>query len=70
MLKAVKQSLHRMTSHLRLMSGYLELEDYIKGLRKTKETIKELHALAASLSGLADGGMRMERSWFRMAPDW
>jgi hypothetical protein len=47
----------RMTNYLQLISGYLELEDYTKTLRKTKETIKELHALATSLTGLADGGM-------------
>jgi hypothetical protein len=57
MLKAVKQLVHRMTNHVQLISGYLELEDYTKALRKTKETIKELHALATSLTGLADGGM-------------
>jgi sensor histidine kinase regulating citrate/malate metabolism len=55
MLNAVKQSVHRMTNHLQLISGYLELEDYTKALRKTKETIKELHGLATSLTGLADG---------------
>jgi hypothetical protein len=44
MLKALKESVHRMTSHLQLISGYLELKDYGKALGKTKETIKELHA--------------------------
>jgi hypothetical protein len=39
MLKAVKESVHRMTSHLQLISGYLEMEDYGKALGKTKETI-------------------------------
>jgi hypothetical protein len=53
----VKQSVHRMASHLQLISGYLEMNDDTKALRKTKETIKELHALATSLTGLADGGM-------------
>jgi hypothetical protein len=57
MLNAVKQSVHRMTNHLQLISSYLEMEDYAKALRKTKETIKELHGLATSLTGLADGGM-------------
>ena len=54
MLKAVKESVHRMTSHLQLISGYLEMEDYTRALGKTKETIKELHALASSLTGLAN----------------
>ena len=31
MLKAVKDSIHRMTSHLQLISSYLEMKDYIKG---------------------------------------
>ena len=50
MLKAVKESVHRMTSHLQLISGYLEMEDYTKALGKTRETIKEVHALATSLT--------------------
>jgi hypothetical protein len=57
MLHAVKQSVHRMTNHLQLISSYLELENYPKALRKTQETIKEMHALATSLTGLAGGGM-------------
>jgi hypothetical protein len=46
-----------MTSHLQLISGYLEMEDYAKALGKTRETVKELHALATSLAGLASVGM-------------
>jgi hypothetical protein len=57
MLNAVKKSVHKMTSNLQLISGYLEMQDYIKALDRTKETIKEMHALQASLSGLASGGM-------------
>src|ERR1700693_709293 len=57
MLQSVKESVHRMTSHLQLISGYLEMEDYIKALSKTKETMKEMHALSVSLAGLAN--MRM-----------
>jgi hypothetical protein len=57
MLKAVKDSVHRMAGHLQLISGYLEMEDYTKALGKTKETIDELHALAKSLTGLANLGM-------------
>jgi hypothetical protein len=57
MLKTVKESVHRMAGHLQLISGYLEMEDYTKALGKTKETIKELHALAMSLTGLANLGM-------------
>ena len=57
MLKAVKQSVHRMTSHLQLINSYLEMEDYKKALGRTKEIIKEMHALEASLTGLANLGM-------------
>ena len=32
MLKAVRESVHKMTSHLQLISGYLEMEDYAKAL--------------------------------------
>ena len=41
MLKVVKESVHRMTSHLQLISGYLEMEDYTKALGKTRETIND-----------------------------
>jgi hypothetical protein len=51
MLKAVKDSVHRMTSHLQLISGYLEMQNYTNALGKTRETIKEMHSLAASLTG-------------------
>jgi len=34
MLKAVKESVHRLTSHLQLMSSYLEMQDYAKALGK------------------------------------
>ena len=57
MVKTVKESVHRMTSHLQLISGYLEMKDYTKALEKTRETIKEMHALETSLTGLANVGM-------------
>ena len=53
MLKSVKESVHRMTSNLQVISSYLEMENYAKALVKTRETIKEMHALETSLSGLA-----------------
>jgi hypothetical protein len=68
MLKAVKESVRRMTSHLQLISGYLELEDYSKALGKTKETIKELHALAKSLTGLANVGMTVPKDGAIVVP--
>ena len=56
-MKAVKQSVSKMTSHLQLINSYLEMHDYTKALSKTREGIKELHALAKSLTGLANLGM-------------
>jgi hypothetical protein len=57
MLTAVKQSVHRMTSHLQLINSHLEMMDYTKALLRTKQTIKEMHALEANLTGLANAGM-------------
>jgi len=68
MLKAVKQLVHRMTNHLQLISGYLELEDHIKAMGKTRETIKEMHAVATSLTGLADGGMTVPKDGAVVVP--
>src|SRR6202167_4562362 len=67
MLKAVKESVHRMTSHLQLISGYLEMEDYGNALGKTKETNKELHA-PASLTGLANVGMTVPKDGAVVVP--
>ena len=68
MLKAVRESVHRMTSHLQLISGYLEMGDYTKALWKTRETIKELHALATSLTGLANVGMTVPKDGAVVVP--
>jgi hypothetical protein len=68
MLKAVKESVHRMTNHLQLISGYLEMEEYTKALVRTRETIKELHALATSLTGLANVGMTVPKDGAVVVP--
>src|ERR1700692_4332693 len=68
MLKAVKQSVHRMTSHLQLLSSYLEMEDYAKALGRTKQTIKEMHALEATLTGLANVGMTVPKNGAVVVP--
>jgi hypothetical protein len=68
MLKTVKESVHRMTSHLQLISGYLEMEDYTNALVKTRETIKELRALAKSLTGLANLGMTVPKDGAVVVP--
>ena len=68
MLKAVKDSVHRMTSHLQLISTYLEMEDYTRALGKTRETIQELHALATSLTGLANVGMTVPQDGAVVVP--
>ncbi|MHB8218045.1 MAG: hypothetical protein ACYDDS_18380 [Candidatus Sulfotelmatobacter sp.] len=68
MLDAVKQSVHRMTTHLQLISSYLEMQDYAKALGKAKEGIKELHALATSLAGLANMGMKVPKGGAVVVP--
>jgi len=68
MLNAVKQSVHRMTSHLQLMSGYLEMKDYSKALGQTKETLKEMHALETSLAVLAKVGMTVPENGAVVVP--
>ena len=68
MLKAVKESVLRMTSHLQLISGYLEMENYTQALGQTRETIKEIHALATSLSGLANTGMTVPKDGAVVVP--
>ena len=68
MLKAVKESVHRMTSHLQLTSGYLEMKDYTKALGQTKETIKEMHALETSLTALANVGMTVPENGAVVVP--
>ena len=68
MLKAVKDSVHRMTSHLQLISTYLEMEDYTKALGKTRETMRELHALATSLTGLTNVGMTVPQDGAVVVP--
>jgi len=68
MVKTVKESVHRMTSHLQLISGYLEMKDYTRALGKTRETIKELHALETSLTGLAKVGMTVPQDGAVVVP--
>jgi hypothetical protein len=57
-----------MTTHLQLISSYLELQDYTNALGKTRETIKELHALAKSLTGLANMGMTVPENGAVVVP--
>jgi hypothetical protein len=68
MLNAVKQSVHRLTSHLQLISSYLEVQDYTNALGRAKETIKEMHALEASLTGLANVGMTVPKDGAVVVP--
>jgi hypothetical protein len=42
-----------MMNHLQLIGSYLELAEYNKAQAIMRETIKEMHALATSLDGLA-----------------
>jgi hypothetical protein len=68
MLNEVKKSVHRMTSNLQLISSYLEMSDYTKALGRTKETIKEMHALEATLAGLASDGMTVPKDGAVVVP--
>jgi hypothetical protein len=68
MLKAVKESVHRMTSHLQPISGTWKWRTTAKALGKTKETIRELHALATSLTGLANVGMTVPKDGAVVVP--
>jgi hypothetical protein len=68
MLSAVKESVRRMTSHLQLISGYLEMENYTKALTQTRETVKELHALAENLTGLANLEMTVPKGGAVVVP--
>jgi hypothetical protein len=68
MMKAVKRSVSKMTSHLQLIGSYLEVHDYTRALLKTREGIKELHALATSLTGLADMGMTVPENGAVVVP--
>jgi hypothetical protein len=68
MLTAVKQSVHRMTSHLQLISSHLEMMDYTRALVRTKQTIKEMHALEVSLTGLANGRMTVPENGAVVVP--
>lgn len=68
MLRGVKESVGRMTSHLQLISGYLEMEDYVKALAKTRETVKELHTLAENLTRLANLGMTVPKDGAVVVP--
>jgi hypothetical protein len=68
MLTAVKRSVHRMTSHLQLISSHLEMMDYAKALMRTKQTIKEMHALEVSLTGLATMGMTVPENGAVVVP--
>jgi hypothetical protein len=68
MLGAVKRSVRRMTSHLQVISSYLEMKDYTKALGRTKESLKEMHALEASLTGLANLGMTVPENGAVVVP--
>jgi hypothetical protein len=68
MVTIVKESVHRMTSHLQLISSYLEMQYYTRALCKTRETIKEMHALETSLTGLAHVGMTVPENGAVVVP--
>ena len=70
MLNAVKQSVHRMTSQLQLISSYLEMMDYAKALGRTKETIKEMHGAGGEPNGAGKPGDDRAGEWGRSGSAW
>ena len=68
MLKLVKPSVQTLTSHLQFISGYLEPQDYPNALGRTRDTMIQLHALAASLAKLANVGITAPEDRVVMAP--
>lgn len=50
--KSAKESVRKMTSNLPKIRSCLKIEDCTRALGKMRETIKEMHALATSLTGL------------------
>jgi hypothetical protein len=44
------------------------MQDYAKALGKAKETIKEMHALETSLTGLASAGMTVPKNGAVVVP--
>jgi hypothetical protein len=68
LLQSVKESVRRMTSHLQIISGYLEIEDYTRALGETRETVKVLHALAEGLTGMANLGMTVPKEGAVVVP--
>jgi len=68
MLTEVKKSVHRMTSQLQLISSHLEMMDYTRALVRTKQTVKEMHALEAILTGMANTGMTVPENGAVVVP--
>jgi hypothetical protein len=68
MVNIVRQSIHKMTSHLQLISGYLEMKDYTRALAKTRETAKEMHSLEKTLAGLANVGVTVPENGAVVVP--
>jgi hypothetical protein len=51
-MESLKNGVHRITDHLQLVLGYLELEQYPKALAQVRAAIVDLRKLAVDVSGL------------------
>jgi len=70
MLKAVKETVHRMASHLQLISAYLEMEDYARALGKTRETIKGATRAGNESDGADKRGNDRAEGWGGRGSAW
>jgi hypothetical protein len=65
MLKAVKRSVHRMTSHLQLISSYLEMTDYTKALGEDEGNDKGNARAGIESNGAGEPGDGRAGRWGR-----
>ena len=70
MVKTVKESVHRMTSHLQLISGYLEMKDYTRALGKTRETIKGTARAGNKSNGAGESRDDRAAGWGGRSSTW
>jgi hypothetical protein len=64
----VKESVHRRTNQLQLISGYLKWRSSLRRWGRRGTTMKELHPLATSPTGLAHVGMTVPKDGAVVVP--
>jgi sensor histidine kinase regulating citrate/malate metabolism len=50
-MHTLRAKIHILTNQMQTILGYLELEEYTKALKATKDAIRELRSIATVLSG-------------------